>query len=93
MGKSEIQSMRVQHPSETNLVSVTTPVAQKMFTIADDDVEDVPFSDDNEHHEETDSDRIDVFVNQVAGHHFGGNNAGKLIVLVLLERVFQKSYV
>lgn len=81
MGKSDIQSIPIHHQSESNLISVTSPAVKKMFTLANDDIDDVPFADDNEHDDfpEDDANRIVVLANQAAGHTFDGKNIGKLI--------------
>lgn len=79
MGKSEIQSIPIHHQSELNLICVTSPAVKKMFTLMSDDVDDVPFADDNENEvqEDPDPDKIEVLSNQAAGHTFDGKNVGK----------------
>lgn len=79
MGKSDIHSIPVPHQPDSSLVSVTSPAVKKMFTLVNDDVDDVPFADDNENEAQDDHDpnRIEVLDNQAAGHTFDGKNVGK----------------
>lgn len=82
MGKSEIHTVPIHHhhQSESYLICATSVAAKKMFNLLNDDVNDVPFADDNENEvqEDDDPNKIEVLSNQAAGHTFDGRNVGEL---------------
>lgn len=51
-----------------------------MFTFANDDINDVPYADDNDV-DEVPEDKIEVLTTQAAGHTFDGTNVGKYSII------------